>query len=249
MKMRTRATRIFATLIVLSLLTLAACSSADAPNSSAAAPSATSEVAPPSSSSSGALSNDASQSPSSTAPHPARGQSEAPPIPNDNPEMSGAEQPPLSVNGEQALDDCLAYLTESLNDEQHGGIHRVVDYNGSGLAYHGGADIAEPYILIWVFDKTAVGQALESYAGQKPETVLVPAAYSLSQLNGIMSELQTSEISTIVNSMMISEDNKVMVVVMGKENVESMESFLQSYTNKGAVSVYVRSESNANPAT
>lgn len=137
-----------------------------------------------------------SSTPSSEASRPASSQSEA---------STQPEQPP--VYSEQALENCLAYLQQSLTDEQHGGIYRISDFNGSGLSLHGGQDKADPYILIWAVDEAAIKRVIGSYSGQKTEIVNVSAAYTLRQLNSVISELQNSEIATNINGMVLGEDN------------------------------------------
>jgi hypothetical protein len=86
------------------------------------------------------------------------------------------------------LEECLAYLKQSLSEEQHGGIYRVSDFNGSGVAYHGGSDKADPYILVWAVDKTGIKSIIDNYAEQKVEIIQKDADYSLQQLNSIMDE-------------------------------------------------------------
>jgi hypothetical protein len=161
--------------------------------------------------------------------------------------MSETEQPPVYVYSEQALDDYLAYLSQSLSEEQHGGIYRVSDFNGSGLTYHGGQDKADPYILIWVVDKAAVERVVKSYSGQQTEIVSVDAAYSMQQLNAIVSEIKNSEIASCINGAVFGEDNRILLDIIGTENEDKVNSFLQSYKNKSAVSLFVRS--NVNPVS
>lgn len=234
-------TRIFALGMALALLALTACSNSTTPSSSEEVISSQSESTPPTPSStpSSAASSPSSSSDVSSEPsRPVSSQSEAPTQP---------EPPP--VYSEQALENCLAYLQQSLTDEQHGGIYRISDFNGSGLAQHGGQDKADPYILIWVVDEAAIKRVIENYSGQKTEIVSAPAAYTLRQLNSIISELQNSEIATNINGLVLGEDNRVLVDIIGKDNQEKVNSFLQSYDNKAAVTLFARSGNDENPVT
>lgn len=155
----------------------------------------------------------------------------------------------LPVYSEQALVDFLTYMQQSLTDDQHGGMHRVSDFNGSGLHLHGGPDKADPYIVIWVIDKNIVDRIIESYSEQKVDIVCVDAAYSIGQLNSIMSELQNSEISANINGIALSDDNKVIVDVIGETNQDKVNGFLQTYKYKDAISLFIRSGNGDNPTT
>lgn len=157
------------------------------------------------------------------------------------------QQPP--VYSEQALIDFLTYLEQSLTDEQHGGLYRTSDFNGSGIDLHGGPDKADPYIVVWVIDKDTVNRIIESYTGQRVDIVCIDAAYSMNRLNAILSELESSEIAAYINAMVLSDDNKVMIDVVGKDNQDQVDGFLQTYKYKDAVSLFVRPGNNENPVT
>ena len=239
--MKFRKTKILVLVMLLTLLTLAACSNSTTLSSSeetipsqSESTSSTPSNAPASVASSLSSSSAASSEPS----RPASSQSEAP---------TQLDQPP--VYSEHPLENCLAYLQQSLTDEQHGGIYRISDFNGSGLALHGGQDKADPYILIWAVDEAAIKRVIESYSGQKTEIVNVSAAYTLRQLNSVISELQNSEIATNINGMVMGENNRVLLDVIGKDNQEKVNSFLQSYDNKAAVTLFNRPGNDENPAT
>lgn len=237
--MKSRKTKILALVMLLTLLTIAACSNSTTPSSSEEVISSQSESTPPTSSntpSSAASSSSSSSAVSAEPSRPASSQGEAPTQP---------EQPP--VYSEQALENCFTYLQQSLTDEQHGGIYRISDFNGSGLALHGGPDKADPYILIWAVDEAAIKRVIENYSGQKTEIINAPASYTLHQLNSIISEIQKSEIATNINGMVLGEDNRILVDIIGKDNQEKVNSFLQSYDNKAAVTLFVRPGNDENP--
>jgi hypothetical protein len=145
---------------------------------------------------------------------------------------------------EQDVDKCLAYLKQSLSEDQHGGIYRVSDYNGSGIAFHGGADKADPYIVIWAVDDTSVMSVIDNYSGRKVKIVQKDASYSMRQLNTILGELQKHDIAQYVNEIVLSEDNKVHVDVIGQDNAVRFNHFWASYGNEDAISFSVRETDN-----
>jgi hypothetical protein len=157
----------------------------------------------------------------------------------------------VSTYSEQDVDDYLTYLKQSLSEDQHGGIYRVSDYNSSGIDIHGGADQADPYILLWAVDKTGIESAIESYSGQEVKIVQKDAKYSLHQLNTVLDDLQNNDIAQSIDGMVLGEDNKIHVDVIGQGNAINFNQFWASYENEDAISFSVLEADNpeAEPTT